>query len=115
MEKRKFYRDLKSGKFANMVKENVKGEMINNSSELFNIMKPLMSKHDDVEQFWIMYLNSKNDVLELIKMSSGSIGGVYIYPREIIKKALKVKATAIICCHNHPSGDPLPSPEDFLI
>ena len=41
---RKFYRDLKSGKFANMVKENVKGEMI-----IFNIMKPLMSKHDDVD------------------------------------------------------------------
>lgn len=110
--KKNFYDLLKTGHFANMVQETVKRKRVHNSKQLFNIMRPLVEQEDDVEQFWVIYLDAKNKILEISCMSKGSLSRAMVYPREIIKKALKVKASAAICCHNHPSGDPEPSPED---
>jgi len=110
--KDQFYELLQSGHFANMVKESVKNQMVQNSTQVYNIMKPLVEQENDVEQFWVLYLDSKNKILEISCMSKGSITSTMIYPREIIKKVLSVKAAGIVCCHNHPSGDPIPSTED---
>jgi len=107
-----FLNDLKSGKFADMVKEEIKGEILGNSKEVFNVMKPIFGKDADQEFMYCIFLNAKNRVISIEMVSEGSLTSAMVYPREIIKRALQRKAAAFIMIHNHPSGDPLPSPED---
>ena len=107
-----FLQDLKSGVFANMVKEEIKGEILQNSKEVFNVMKPLYGKNEDKEIMYCIFMNAKNRVLSIEIVSEGTLGAAVIYPREVIKRGLELKAAAMIMIHNHPSGDPAPSPED---
>ena len=65
------------------------------------------------EQFRILYLNSKNILIKDLVMHTGTINHTPVYPREAVKKALDLGATAMILVHNHPSGDPAPSPDDL--
>jgi len=113
--KANFYKLLKSGHFAEMVKESTANISLSNSEEVYNIIKPLVTQEPDVEQFWVIFLNSKNKVIEISCMFKGSVTQTYVYPREIIKKIISTGAAAIVCCHNHPSGDSNPSPEDHKI
>ncbi len=110
-----FWEDLKSGRFISMVKESSKGEALSNSSEVYNVMKPLFAENDDVESLYCIFLNSKNRILAIEKMFSGSLTSSMVYPREIVKKVLSHKAAALIIAHNHPSGCTAPSPEDISI
>ena len=110
-----FWEDLKSGRFASMVKETARGEHLNNSEMLYNIIRPLFAEQDDVEQFYCVFLTSKNAIIAIEKMFSGSIASSHVYPRELVKAALKHKAAAVGMVHNHPSGDPAPSGEDYQI
>jgi DNA repair protein RadC len=63
----------------------------------------------------VMLLNTKNRVLGLETVSIGSLNASLVHPREVFKKAIQRSAAAIILMHNHPSGDPSPSPEDLQI
>ena len=110
-----FWRDLKSGKFAMMVGESSKGRTVSNSTEVYNVLKPLISAHDDVEVLYGIFLDSKNHILEIEKISVGSINASAVYPREILKKVLSHKAAALVLAHNHPSGCTEPSNEDRAI
>lgn len=110
-----FWNDLKSGRFASMVKESSKGQAVNNSQEVYNIMKPLFAKDDDVEAIYCIFVDAKNYILGIEKMFSGSITASMVYTREIIKSLISFKATAFIMVHNHPSGDTNPSAEDKSI
>jgi len=107
-----FWEDLKSGRFASMVKESSKGQTVSNSGEVYNILKPIFEAQDDVEAIYGIFLDAKNHIIAIEKLSSGSITGSTVYPREIVKKVLGHKATAILLAHNHPSGDTSPSRED---
>ncbi|MEN8708387.1 MAG: DNA repair protein RadC [Paracoccaceae bacterium] len=69
--------------------------------------------HRETEQFRVLYLNRKNILILDEAQGEGSIDHVPVYPRNIVKRALEVKASAIILVHNHPSGDPTPSPQDI--
>jgi DNA repair protein RadC len=60
-------------------------------------------------------MDAKNKILKIEKLFSGTIATAAVYPREIVKKVLELKATAIILSHNHPSGDITPSASDFVI
>ncbi len=113
MKKEKFYQDLITGKFTSMVRETVKGQILSSSKEVFNIIKPLTAQDPGVEQFWVIFLDSKNKVIEISLMFKGSITATAVYPREVLKKSLAVGATGVVCCHNHPSGDPEPSIQDI--
>ena len=64
------------------------------------------------EQFRVLFLNQKNRLLADEVMSQGTVDRAAVYPREIVRRALVHDATAIILAHNHPSGDPTPSPQD---
>jgi DNA repair protein RadC len=68
-----------------------------------------------VEQFRVLYLNSKNHLIEDECLATGDINQVQVYPRQIIKRALELHSNAIILLHNHPSGDATPSVEDKLL
>jgi DNA repair protein RadC len=57
-------------------------------------------------------MDQKNNIKSIDKVSEGSLNSASIYPRELIKKAIKCKAASVVISHNHPSGDPAPSRED---
>ena len=108
----RFWEDLKSGRFASLVKESSKGKRLNNSREAYHVLKPLFAKQDDVEQAYFIFFDGQNRVLSIEKLFSGSITSASIYPREVVKRLIELKATAFLMAHNHPSGNTEPSPED---
>ena len=110
-----FWIDLKSGKFTSMIKESSKGNAVSNAREGFNIMKPFYVSQDDIEKMYCIFMDAKNKILKIEKLFSGTIATAAVYPREIVKRVLELKATAIILSHNHPSGDITPSSSDFMI
>jgi DNA repair protein RadC len=68
-----------------------------------------------VEQFGILMLDSKNRVLRIKLLSVGSLNSTVVHPREVFREAAAAAAAAIILFHNHPSGDPSPSRDDFQL
>jgi len=68
--------------------------------------------HQKKEQFHVLFLDRKNRLIADEKQQEGTIDHTPVYPREVIKRALELHATAIILVHNHPSGDPTPSRDD---
>ena len=64
------------------------------------------------EQFRVLFLDRKNALIADEVQGHGTVDHTPVYPREIVKRALELSASAIILVHNHPSGDPRPSPED---
>ena len=62
-----------------------------------------------IERFHVLYLDRKNRVISDEPLSVGTVDHVPVYPREVIKRALILNASALILIHNHPSGDPTPS------
>ncbi|MEZ2457310.1 DNA repair protein RadC [Salinicoccus roseus] len=67
------------------------------------------------EHFVVLYLSTKNMVIHQETMFKGSLNTSIVHPREVYKEAVKRSAAAIICVHNHPSGDPSPSREDIEV
>ncbi|MBI9081414.1 MAG: DNA repair protein RadC [Pseudodesulfovibrio sp.] len=68
-----------------------------------------------VEEFWAAFLDSKNRVIAWEQVSKGTVNATPVFPREIMVTALRMEAVSIILAHNHPGGDPTPSPEDIML
>ena len=79
--------------------------------DLYRLIAPWVA-HADREFFFGVYLSTKNHVLGVETISVGSLSASLVHPREVFKPALVYSAGAIAVAHNHPSGDPDPSPED---
>ncbi|MET3574645.1 DNA repair protein RadC [Bhargavaea ullalensis] len=73
-------------------------------------MAPLTQEH-----FVALFLNVKNEVLHKSTIFIGSLNSSIVHPREVFREAVKRSAASIICAHNHPSGNPSPSPEDIEV
>ncbi len=69
--------------------------------------------YDDREQFRLLFLDRKNVLIADEVQQRGTVDHTPVYPREVIKRALELSASAIILVHNHPSGDPTPSQADI--
>ncbi len=67
------------------------------------------------EVFGILVLNTKNKIVAVHEVSRGTLSASMVHPREVFKPAVLHNAAAIICFHNHPSGDPEPSKDDIKI
>ena len=67
------------------------------------------------EQFRVIYLNRKNQLIADEAQGEGTVDHTPVYPREVVKRALELSATAVILVHNHPSGDPTPSNADIAM
>ena len=67
------------------------------------------------EQFHILFLDTRNQIIADEQQQTGTVDHAPVYPREVIKRALELSASAIILVHNHPSGDPTPSAADIDI
>jgi DNA repair protein RadC len=69
--------------------------------------------HEPIEQFRVLFLDRKNILIKDEVQQRGTVDHTPLYPREIVKRALELQASAIIMVHNHPSGDPTPSRADI--
>ena len=69
--------------------------------------------HRETEQFRILFLDRKNVLVADEEQAKGTVDHVPVYPREVVKRALELNASALILVHNHPSGDPTPSDADI--
>lgn len=69
--------------------------------------------HRETEQFRVLYLDRKNALLVDEEQAHGTVDHVPVYPREVVKRALELNASALILVHNHPSGDATPSSADI--
>lgn len=70
---------------------------------------------EQVEEFHVLFLDSRNRLLADEAQQRGTVNQTPVYPREVVKRALELHATALILAHNHPSGDPTPSHDDIIM
>lgn len=92
----------------------LKQPKINGSQSVAEIFQPLLSDLPH-EEFWVLYLSRSNKVLGSEIISQGGVSGTVVDVKLIFKPALEKLASAIILCHNHPSGNKQPSTEDISI
>ena len=92
----------------------VSGEVLNNYDAVIAYCRARMGRRP-VEEFRILFLDSRNRLLRDERQTTGTINHTPAYPREVCKRALEVGASAVILVHNHPSGDPTPSGADIEI
>lgn len=86
-------------------------DVISSWDELIDYCTAAMA-HNPTEQFRILFLDRKNVLIADEVQQKGTIDHTPVYPREIVKRALELNASALILVHNHPSGDPTPSSTD---
>jgi DNA repair protein RadC len=84
---------------------------ITSSRDVFQLMQPILGELPH-EEFWILYLNNSNKVLQKNQLSKGGITGTLVDVRLVLKTALEVGAISLILVHNHPSGTLKPSQAD---
>lgn len=87
---------------------------IRSSADVFNIFHPLMEDLPH-EEFWILFLNRANKIINRMKISQGGVSGTVTDVRIIMKKAIESLASGLVICHNHPSGNNTPSDADIRI
>ena len=91
--------------------EALEKKKISSSSSVFELMQPKIGELPH-EEFWILYLNNSNKVIQELPLSKGGITGTLVDVRLAYKQALNLGATATILVHNHPSGNLNPSAAD---
>ena len=88
-------------------------QLINTPNDAANLMMKRL-RYETKEKFYIIILNTKNRVVNISRISEGSLSGSIVHPANVFKEVLKYEtASSIILCHNHPSGEPTPSMEDI--
>ena len=77
---------------------------------LFHKLRPLQQ-----EEFFILFLDTKNYIVKTVSITKGLLDSSLVHPREVFKPAIQANCQKIILAHNHPSGDPTPSPQDIKV
>lgn len=87
---------------------------ITSSNSVFELMQPIVGELPH-EEFWIVFVNNRNVVLQTSQLSKGGITGTVVDVRIVFKTALQLGAIGVILAHNHPSGSLKPSQEDISL
>jgi len=96
-----------------MARGKVTGRVVlSNWSALLDYLRTAL-QHTATEQFRVLFLDKKNRLIADEHQAQGTVDHAPVYPREVLKRALVLNASAIILVHNHPSGDPTPSRADI--
>jgi DNA repair protein RadC len=90
------------------------GEPLRSAEDVFCHFHPRLSREKH-EMFYVVLLTNKNRKIREVKISEGSLTASLVHPREVYNPVIRESAAAVIFVHNHPSGDPAPSPEDLEI
>jgi DNA repair protein RadC len=88
--------------------------VLNNPDALRDYLTAAMA-HESREHFRVLFLDPRNHLIRDEVLGMGTVNHVAVYPREVVKRALELHATALILVHNHPSGNPEPSTEDIAM
>ena len=88
--------------------------IIRDSSTAATVLRPFFAALDR-EQFLVACLDAKHAIIGVNVVSIGSLSFSIVHPREVFKAAILLNSAAIICAHNHPSGEPEPSSEDRVL
>jgi DNA repair protein RadC len=94
--------------------ELVRRDVIGSWKKLLDYCRMRMAE-EKTEQFRLLFLDNKNAVIADEEQQRGTVNHTPVYPREVVKRALELGASAIILVHNHPSGDPTPSEDDIVM
>jgi DNA repair protein RadC len=94
--------------------EVTKREVIGSWKKLLDYLRMAMAE-EKTEQFRLLFLDNKNALIADEEQQRGTVNHTPVYPREVVKRALELGASAIILVHNHPSGDPTPSQDDIAM
>jgi DNA repair protein RadC len=87
---------------------------IGSPQDAYNAIKTVTNAQEEAQEvFGILILNTKNKIVAVHEVSRGTLDASMVHPREVFKPAVLHNAAAIICFHNHPSGDPTPSEIDI--
>jgi DNA repair protein RadC len=89
-------------------------QVISSWDALIDYCHTVMS-HRETEHFRVLFLDRKNTLIADEEQARGTVDHVPVYPREVVKRALELNASALILVHNHPSGDPTPSSSDIAM
>jgi DNA repair protein RadC len=87
---------------------------ITQSKDIFELFQPILGDLPH-EEFWVLFLNRSNKIIEKIKISQGGVSGTVTDIKIILKQAIEKLASSVILCHNHPSGNKNPSKADDSI
>jgi len=88
--------------------------LLNRADMIAGYLRPIAAGLE-VEKFWVLCLNRKNRLLKRVEITSGTATAALAHPREVFRAAIRESAAAVICAHNHPSGDPAPSAPDLQV
>lgn len=91
--------------------EALQRKKVTSSDSVYEVLQPIIGDLDH-EEFWVLYLNNSNKILQKLQLSKGGITGTIVDVRLAFKNALEIGATAVILAHNHPSGTLQPSAAD---
>lgn len=94
--------------------EVIEQPQITSSKDVFNLFHPILADLN-YEEVWILLVNRANKVLKKVQMSKGGVTGSIVDIKMVMREALDSLASGIILCHNHPSGNTIPSKEDDAI
>ena len=88
--------------------------VLSNWDALLAYLNAVMAR-ERVEQFRVLFLDTRNRLLADEAQTRGTVNHTAVYPREVVRRALELQATSLVLAHNHPSGDPEPSPDDIAM
>jgi DNA repair protein RadC len=88
--------------------------LLNNWDRLIAYLNAAIAR-EPVEHVHVLFLDTRNRLIADEAQGRGTVNHTPVYPREVVKRALELQATALILAHNHPSGDPTPSEADRLV
>lgn len=98
---------------AHLAQAQVREQPVLNSWDRLIEYLTIVMAHERIEHFRVLFLDPKNRLIADEAQARGTVNHTPVYPREVVKRALELHATALILVHNHPSGDPTPSPADI--
>ncbi|MEJ2015902.1 MAG: DNA repair protein RadC [Limibacillus sp.] len=90
------------------------GPVLSSWDKVLNYLRIALAE-EKVERFHLLFLDRKNRLIADEEQQRGTVDHTPVYPREVVKRALELGASALILVHNHPSGDPTPSKADIAI
>lgn len=94
-----------------MAEEMQRGPFIGHSRDVQQLLCGRFRDRDR-ETFAVVFLDTRHHVLAVEEMFQGTLNSATVFPREIVRRALQLNAAAMVAVHNHPSGNPSPSPDD---
>lgn len=87
---------------------------INSPADAAELLKPFIGNLEH-EELWVLVLDRRNRVIQLVRLYQGSVSSSQVRVGEVFRQAVIEQASAVIIAHNHPSGDPTPSPDDVAV